>query len=340
MPALALTPGCPSGIGPELFPLALHRARIDPSLVFYWCSSAAHFARHADAHKIAYSSLGSTLRLPSALGDLQIHCLLEDHADLALKARPGKPDHLALKAQRDALLMAIDLAKQNRVQGIVTGPVRKAALQNIDGKSYGGQTELFHAYLAQDSRPPLMVFAGYRFALGLATIHVAIKDVSALITADLIRDQVERLHEAVTRLFGLEPAKVRLAVLGLNPHAGEQGLIGNEEVNILSPELDRLRQKGLHIQGPLPADGFFGSLYRQSPEQLPHAVLAMMHDQGLSPYKLLCQGKVANLTFGLTLPRTSPAHGTADDIAGRYVASPDSLIEAIELAQRLCSESS
>jgi 4-hydroxythreonine-4-phosphate dehydrogenase len=335
MPRLALTPGCPSGIGPELFPVALQKADLSPETLLIWCGGAAHFVKHATAQSIEVKRKGQDLSMRGKNGELRIHCLLDDARDPALLAHAGQPDENALAAQRDALLMAIEQAKLHRIDAVVTGPVRKAALANIDGQSFAGQTELFHHHLAADGHPPLMCFAGYRFILGLATIHVAIKDVSPLIDESKVTQQILRLQAACAQLLAIDPSGVRIAVLGLNPHAGEGGLIGDEEIKVITPVMETLRRRGLNLEGPLPADGFFGNLYRMTPDQMPHAVLAMMHDQGLAPYKLLCQGKVANATFGLTIARTSPAHGTGDDIAGRYVASPDSLVEAIELAARL-----
>jgi 4-hydroxythreonine-4-phosphate dehydrogenase len=214
------------------------------------------------------------------------------------------------------------------VQGIVTGPIRKAALANVYGIHFDGQTEYLHHFLAADKKPPLMCFAGADFLLGLLTIHVPLKDVSSRVTSALIDSQVRRLREGATSYFRLKK-EPRLLVFGLNPHAGEQGLIGHEEIDTIAPALDKLRHEGFMIEGPAAADGFFGSLATGA--AAPHAVLAMYHDQGLGPYKLLCKGIGVNMTIGLTVARTSPAHGTADALAGTYTASSASMAKALEV---------
>ena len=130
----------------------------------------------------------------------------------------------------------------------------------------------------------------------------------------------------------MSPSSIRIAVLGLNPHAGESGLLGFEEEEIIKPALEMARDRGLMVDGPLPADGFFGYLHQRSHEELPHAVVAMFHDQGLAPYKLLARGCAVNATLGLSVPRTSPAHGTAYDLIGTDRACHLSAKKAIEAA--------
>ncbi len=336
MTVIALTPGCPAGIGPELFPLALQKANIASSTAFIWCGSVILFEKHASHWGVKVSRQKRNFSIAGKQGVIQITATLNDDEDPALEVTPGQPDPEALLSQKNALLKAIDLAKNNQVQAIVTGPVRKSALLNIGGaSSFPGQTELLHHYLPLDKDPPLMCFSGYDFLLGLATIHAPLKQVSNLLTTKHLQNCLTRLNQAAAVFFHLDPTQIRLAVLGLNPHAGEDGLIGDEEITIIKPAIIELQKTGMRIDGPLPADGFFGNLSHTNKDKLPHAVLAMYHDQGLIPYKLLGQGNVTNITFGLTIPRTSPAHGTADDIAGQYSASPDSLVAAIELANRL-----
>jgi 4-hydroxythreonine-4-phosphate dehydrogenase len=335
MAVIALTPGCPAGIGPELFPVALQKANIAPNTRFFWCGSVALFEKHACCLKIQISHRENHFSVEGKYGTIYITATLNDAEDPALSVVPGHPGPKALLSQKNALLKAIALAKNNQIQAIVTGPIRKAALLDINQQSFSGQTELLHHYLPLDKKPPLMCFSGYDFMLGLATVHVSIKQVSNLLTIEHLQNCLIRLNQATAAFFQLDPKEIRLAILGLNPHAGENGIIGNEEITLIRPAIAALKKLGLHIAGPLPADGFFGHLSRIEKDKLPHAVLAMYHDQGLVPYKLLGQGKVTNITFGLTVPRTSPSHGTADDIAGRYVAKPDSLIAALELAEKL-----
>ena len=325
MTVLALTPGCPNGIGPEIAPLALAHAKLRPSTSIVWCERPSLFERHAKAYGISFHRRENTIILDTPVGALAIECTLPE----------STPALDTLSSQKNSLLKAIELAKQKKVDAIVTGPIRKKALQDIDRRSFPGQTELLHFHLKADDRPPLMCFAGGSFLLGLATIHVPIKDVASQITPALLKEKIARLQEACRLFYQTDKTHSRISVLGLNPHAGEDGLIGDEEQTILIPTLNKLKQQGFCIKGPLPADGFWGHVQKMSPGEQPHAVLAMMHDQGLGPYKLLCQGHVANITLGLTIPRTSPAHGTADDIAGLYKADPASMIKALQVAEAL-----
>ncbi|MEI6790276.1 MAG: 4-hydroxythreonine-4-phosphate dehydrogenase PdxA [Myxococcaceae bacterium] len=254
-----------SGIGPELFPVALQKARVPKDTKFLLCEN---------------------------------------------------------------LLQAIELANSGKIQALVTGPVHKSILQNINNKSYAGQTELLYDYLAVDSKSPLMCFVGGPFVLGLATVHVPIREVSKHITHESLTQKLERLITGTALLLGKAEHEVHVIVLGLNPHAGEDGLLGDEEQLIITPVIEEFKQKGFQIEGPVPADGFWGYGYQKGNID---AVMAMMHDQGLGPYKLLTKGIAANLTFGLKIPRASPAHGTADELVGTGMASPDSLVKAIEV---------
>ncbi len=235
-------------------------------------------------------------------------------------------DHLT--AQRDALLAAIDAAARGEVDAIVTGPVRKKALV-VNGRAYPGQTELVHERLRDDDGPPLMVFAGAPFVLGLHTVHIGLAEVSSLITRDGIMRSVRRLAEAATAMVGVTTPRV--VVLGVNPHAGEGGMFGREEIDVVSPALDVLRGDGVDVVGPIPADGFFADVARGRVHDV-HAVLAMHHDQGLAPYKLLVGGEGVNITWGVTVPRTSPDHGTADALVGTGKADPASTKAAIRMA--------
>lgn len=320
MPTLALTPGCPSGIGPEIFADALLKAKLPIDTRLVWCASPALFLKYAPSAKRNGNNI--------VWGNHTIQCEMADKDDASLHAKPGAPDSQALAMQLRFLDIAIALAKANQVQGIVTGPIRKAALSNVNGVRFDGQTEYLHHFLASDKDPPLMCFAGADFLLGLATIHVPLKDVSARITGPLIESQLRRLRQGAKSFFRLK-VEPNLAVLGLNPHAGEGGLIGQEEMQTIVPALEALRQEGFSIEGPLAADGFFSNLATQPAAH--HAVLAMFHDQGLGPYKLLCKGVGVNMTIGLRVPRTSPAHGTADSLAGTHQASSASLIRALEV---------
>lgn len=330
---IALTPGCPAGIGPELFPRALAAANLQSDTQFVWCASSGLFQKHAQAASLRFRAHGQEIKLQTQNREITIACLLADEDDDALNAKPAEVTSQALAFQRRAIDLAIDLAKSKLIQGIVTGPIRKAALS--DGKTVLGQTEYLHRSLALDNQPALMCFAGADFLLALATIHIPLRDVASHINKPDLEAKLRRLQQAACTYFQIENNDVRLLALGLNPHAGEDGLIGNEEIETIKPILNKLNQEGFKISGPAPADGFFGHLAMGTSSILPHAVLAMYHDQGLAPYKLLCKGIAVNMTLGLTVVRTSPAHGTADNLAGTYTANPASLTRAIEIAEKM-----
>jgi 4-hydroxythreonine-4-phosphate dehydrogenase len=208
---------------------------------------------------------------------------------------------------------------------LVTGPITKELLQRA-GYPYVGQTELL-AHLAQ-TKKFAMLLANESLRVALVTTHAAIRDVPRLITGRKIGEVVALTHE-VCRRFGIR--RPRLAVCGLNPHAGEGGLLGDEETRVIAPAVRRCRQRGYNVTGPVSADTIF---YRATHGEF-DAVVAMYHDQGLAPFKLLAFDNGVNLTLGLPFVRTSPDHGTAPDIAGKGVARPDGMIAAINLAAKL-----
>lgn len=336
---LGLVAGCPAGVGPEVLVKALVAADLsdDVRCIFFGSPQLLMLgASIADIDATRMSSQGATyanrVLLESRSGARFVEC--EDHADLRLKmATPGKPDASALAFQKNALLVAVQAAVEERVDALVTGPIRKKAIESVSGQSFAGQTELLHHFLRADDEGPLMCFAGGPFVLGLVTAHVPLKNVAEHITERRVVTCLSRLHDASRAVIGVE--RPQLALLGVNPHAGEGGLLGSEELDVLLPAIEYGRARGAKLTGPLPADGFFAQVARMELSNMPHGVLAMHHDQGLAPYKMLARGRGVNFTWGLTLPRTSPDHGTADDIAGTGDADESSTRAALELAYRL-----
>lgn len=333
---LALTPGCPAGVGPEVLVRALATIGDDAlplHLPLHFFASAGVLERAAGYARVAVQREGDEI----VVGRRRVRCLVDDHADPGLRTRPGVVDGAALQCQRDGLVRAIAAAARGDVSAIVTAPVRKAALV-VDGVAFPGQTELVHQTLRDDDGPPLMVFAGAPFLLGLHTVHVPLSSVSASLTVDGVVRSIVRLAQATQRV--LQVPRVKLAVLGVNPHAGEGGMFGDDETRILAPAFAAVRAQSLPIDlvGPLPADGFFADVARHRKlTGVPmahgaHAVLAMHHDQGLAPYKLLVDGDGVNITWGLRVPRTSPDHGTADALAGTGTADPSSTVAALATA--------
>lgn len=260
-----------------------------------------------------------------ASGDLPTHHELVVIGDRAA-GTPGRPDATSAAAALAALQESVELLKLDRADAVVTGPVSKEALQAV-GFPFPGQTEFFaDAFGVKDYG---MLLTGATLTVGLATIHEPLAAVPRLLTEERIV-QIGLLTAAFLRRRGI--ASPQIAVAGLNPHAGENGAFGDEETRIIQPAIDYLNRSGEGIfTGPAVPDAIF----RDAARGLHHAVLAMYHDQGLIPLKLLDFDTAVNVTLGLPKPRTSPDHGTAFSIAGKNLASPSSMIAAIRLACEL-----
>lgn len=225
----------------------------------------------------------------------------------------------------------ITLCVDQDMDAMVTAPISKEAV-NLAGYEIPGHTEFLATQTNTDSVLMMLVSGDLRVAL--ATTHIPVKDVSGAITPDVLKEKVEILSLSLIHDFGIPNPKI--AVLGLNPHAGDGGVIGMEEIETIIPTLKEIREErqDITLHGPIPADGFFGQqLHKQH-----DAILAMYHDQGLAPFKLLSFGKGVNFTAGLPIIRTSPDHGTAFDIAGKGVADPSSFKEAYKLAVELANK--
>jgi 4-hydroxythreonine-4-phosphate dehydrogenase len=228
-------------------------------------------------------------------------------------------------AAYDAIVRAIDAALHGELDAVATAPISKEAFAAA-GLPWRGHTELFAHRTG--AGPVAMMFYTPGLMVVLATVHVALRDVPGLLTGERL-EEVIRLTARELPRFGL--AEPRLAVAGLNPHAGEHGLMGDEDDRVLAPAIHACQASGIRVGGPFPADTVFVRATRGEFD----AVIACYHDQGLIPVKLLAFGKAVNVTLGLPIIRTSVDHGTAFDIAGRGVADPGSMIEAILLAARL-----
>ncbi len=236
----------------------------------------------------------------------------------------GKAETQAGTAAREALVRATGDLAAGRIDALVTAPINKATIQSGDFQ-FTGHTEYLQSRLADEGDEALMILSNELVRVALVTTHLPISEVATAITQERIERKATLLYEALQRDYGL--TSPRIAVLGLNPHCGDDGLIGREEQEYIIPAIESLREAGVPCFGPFPADGFFGAgSYRQF-----DAVLAMYHDQGLAPLKALSMEGV-NFTAGLCAVRTSPDHGTAYDIAGRGIADPASLRQAIYAA--------
>ncbi len=217
----------------------------------------------------------------------------------------------------------VELWKQGTIDAIVTAPVSKEAMKKA-GYNFPGQTEMV-ANISGGKQFMMMLLAK-SFRVGLATIHVPLRKVPDLITKKLIFEKLSILHTSLKKDFAIKSP--RIALLGLNPHAGENGQIGDEEKRIINPAIQQARKLGIRVEGTFPADGFFGKHLQKNYD----AILAMYHDQGLIPLKMQGFDIGVNVTVGLPIVRTSPDHGTAFDIAGKGKANESSMIEAIKLA--------
>jgi 4-hydroxythreonine-4-phosphate dehydrogenase len=315
IPVLAITSGEPAGIGPDLC-AALPRRKWPARLVVL--GDRDMIAARIHAVEPSLDIIGYTPE-----GAARDGCLEVLHVPLAMPARAGHLDPVNARYVLDVLDRAIVGCKTGEFAGMVTAPVNKGVICDA-GVPFSGHTE----YLAEATGTPLvvMMLVGGGMRVALATTHLPLKDVSASITRPLLADTLRILDNDLKARFGL--AAPRILVAGLNPHAGEGGHMGTEEIEVITPVLETLRAEGMQLIGPLPADTLF----------VPHtleqgdAVLAMYHDQGLPVLKHASFGGGVNVTLGLPIIRTSVDHGTALDLAGSGRADPGSLFAAVDLA--------
>lgn len=238
----------------------------------------------------------------------------------------GKLSPIAGTAAGLALHKGVELCLRGEAAALVTAPVSKSAL-NLAGYAYPGQTELLGELTESPHVTMMLVSTSLR--VGLATTHVAIRDVGASLSIEKVFQAIMVVNNSLRQDFGMRNPKV--AVLALNPHGGEGGLFGMEDERIVKPAIELAKTQHVRASGPFSSDAFFGTRYDKAFD----AVVAMYHDQGLIPLKLLSFGKAVNFSAGLRIVRTSPDHGTAFDIAGKGVANPSSMIEAIRLAAEI-----
>jgi 4-phospho-D-threonate 3-dehydrogenase / 4-phospho-D-erythronate 3-dehydrogenase len=268
-----------------------------------------------------------------AADDPEVHAVCEPIiygvvADEQLRTfERGRVSAAAGKAAYDAIVHAVEDAVAGRIAAIATAPINKEAFAAA-GLPWPGHTELL-AHLTGAPRVAMLFYAE-ALRVVLATVHVALAEVPRVLTQARLEETIDLTARELPR-FGVPSP--RLALAGLNPHAGEHGLFGEEEARILRPAVAACREKGIEVSGPFPADTLFNRAMRGEFD----AVIACYHDQGLIPIKLVAFGRAVNVTLGLPIIRTSVDHGTAFDIAGRGVADPSSLIEAVRLAARLAT---
>jgi 4-hydroxythreonine-4-phosphate dehydrogenase len=327
---LALTLGEPAGIGPDItFAAWRRRAELDLT-PFYLLADPAFVARRTQG--IA-PELPIAVVEPAAAWAAFKSALPVVDIGVPVSAEPGRPDQSSAPAALAAIRRAVDDVRAGAAAAIVTNPVAKNVLYR-SGFPEPGHTE-YLGKLAEQSMgvaaQPVMMLWSPELAVVPVTIHLPLKDVIAKLTADLVIETGRIVARDLRDRFGI--ARPRLAIAGLNPHAGEEGALGDEDLTIVRPAVERLRTEGIDARGPLPADSLFHEAARASYD----VALAMYHDQALIPIKTLAFNHAVNVTLGLPFVRTSPDHGTAFDIAGTGRADPASLIAALELARRLSS---
>ncbi|HTT06162.1 MAG TPA: 4-hydroxythreonine-4-phosphate dehydrogenase PdxA [Steroidobacteraceae bacterium] len=317
---MALTAGEPAGIGPDLCLAAAARPR------------AASLVCLADREQLAARAqlLGLPIRLqdyrPGETVSRAAGTLTVLHQPLRVTSQPGRLDVRNAAQVLQLIGRAVSGCQQGEFAAMVTAPVQKSLI-NDAGVAFSGHTEHIAA-LTGSARPVMMLTAG-TLRVALATTHLPLRAVSAALSIETLQQTLQILDDALRRYFDLP--RPRIAVCGLNPHAGEGGHLGDEEITTITPAIERARAAGLAVEGPLPADTLF------VPRQLERcdAVLAMYHDQGLPVLKHAGFGQAVNVTLGLPFVRTSVDHGTALALAGRGEADAGSLIAAIELASQM-----
>lgn len=247
------------------------------------------------------------------------------HLESSGPITPGQPTHEGALVALKSLEVGAGLARSGGAGALITAPISKSQLYKI-GFNYPGQTEFVAEHCGVSRSNATMLLAGPGLRVVPVTIHVPYKDVPALLTVELIKARAHATVRGLTRNFGIE--RPRLAIAGLNPHAGEDGSIGREEIDIIAPAVAELIAEGVDITGPHPPDGMFSPHMRESYD----AALCLYHDQGLIPLKALYFDEGVNMTLGLPIVRTSPDHGTAFAIAGQDKAHPGAMIAAIRMA--------
>jgi 4-hydroxythreonine-4-phosphate dehydrogenase len=328
-PAVAITSGDPAGIGPEVVLKAL------PGLVqlsgVQWLIIGDWSAYEATARACGLT-LPMWQRLRSGASPLSDASLIP-HAEPIVFIDGGVEEawqlgvtsaHAGRAAQR-YLDMALDLWRVGRIRGLVTAPVTKASIE-AGGRHFRGHTE----YLAEAMgvRDVVMLFCSDKLRVALASRHIPLAEVALRVDEACLSMTIAKTHEALRRLFGI--VSPRVAVTGLNPHAGEGGLFGREEQSVFRPVQQELLKQGIACEGPFAADGFFAGAYQNY-----DAVVCWYHDQGLIPFKLLARDSGCQISVGLPIVRTSPDHGSALDIAGKNQAHPGAMAYALDLAARL-----
>ncbi len=322
---LAITMGCPAGIGPEIilkYFSDLPDPHSVPAVVAGDRNVLEFYAEKLNIDCSIFPWLPGDPVVPSS-GTIPLYeCSRLDRESI----QPGKPTKQTAVAMAQAIISAVQGIQDSHFSSLCTCPISKEALQE-SGHHYPGHTEMLAALTSSNDQ--VMMMAGTSLRVTLATIHCGIAQVPALLSSESLVKLFRTTHKSLQVDFNI--ASPRLAVAALNPHAGEGGMFGSEEKEIIIPAMKRCLQEGIDLQGPFPPD----TLFFKASQGTFDAVICMYHDQGLIPFKLLHFIDGVNVTLGLPIVRTSVDHGTAYDIAGKGLADPASLAAAVNLAQTI-----
>ncbi|MDN3278458.1 4-hydroxythreonine-4-phosphate dehydrogenase PdxA [Frankia sp. RB7] len=329
---LALTLGEPAGIGPDITIAAWLRRRELGLPAFYLLGDEVLIAQRAKA-------LGAEIRI-AAVSPGEAETAFADALPVVATgeratAPPGKPDASSAPAALASIRQAVSDVHAGRASAVVTNPIAKSVLYRA-GFRHPGHTEFLAELASIDGRlpQPVMMLWSPRLAVVPVTIHVSLREALTQLASELIVSTVRIVASELASRFGI--ARPRIAISGLNPHAGEDGSLGHEEQTVIAPALKVLRNDGIDARGPLPADTMFHEAARNTYD----CAVCMYHDQALIPIKTVAFDDAVNVTLGLPFIRTSPDHGTAFDIAGTGRANPASLIAALKLASRMAAANS
>jgi len=327
LPVLGLTMGDPAGIGPEVVAKACAMSEVRRVCQPLVIGSLPVMERTVRSLRLSLRVVGVSGH-GDAIGRRGTIPVLDPLERPLERFRMGAVSKQTGAASAAFIVKAVRLAQLGCLGAIVTGPINKEAI-NLAGYDYPGHTEML-ADLTKSKESGMMILGG-PLKIMFVTTHVAIKRLPASLTSDRIGKAIRLAHKALREYFDVK--KPKIGVAAFNPHAGEHGLFGNEEQRVILPACRLARARGINTSDPMPADTLFGKAARGAYD----GVVAMYHDQGLIPLKLLAFGRCVNLTIGLPIIRTSVDHGTAYDIAGKGVADPGSMVEAITLAARLAT---
>ena len=308
-PIIGITMGDPNGVGPEVIVKAVNSPEIKDlcEIVIFGDDGVIHKAANLCNLKTEVEVINCS------------EFVIED-------LEPATIDKEAGQASLDYISTAIASGLKKEIDAVVTAPISKEST-HLAGSKYPGHTEMLKDLT--NSEQAVMMFEGSKFKVMLVTIHEALTNVPKLISKERVLSTIKLTHDSLVNLFKIKNPKI--VACGLNPHAGESGAFGNEEIKHIIPAIKEAKEDGINIDGPLPAD----TLFYYANQGKWDAVIAMYHDQGLIPFKMISFDDGVNITLGLPIIRTSPDHGTAFDIAWKGVANPSSMISAIKVAAQL-----